>query len=232
MTIYILSNEHKETARSLDDKSLDKQIKDIAQVLCNVHHMQSKYACQACDRGFEYEECTCMVDHGIPLPSRLNKDWKFGEWEHWVHECRANYLWLGELGLELIKEFNIRGQVPSLKGLYIMQAIHWARENVPGLPDKDEFFGDQYAIHTYGKITSLPLVMPKKYIIGDCYDTKKKEIFLLSVNNILSYRNYYQAKSQQQIRRSSALDCMCDTWCKKCKNIQWTNRQKPEWITF
>lgn len=38
MTIYILSEDPKETAQFLDDKSLDKMIRDISQVLCNVHY--------------------------------------------------------------------------------------------------------------------------------------------------------------------------------------------------
>ncbi len=45
MTIFILDHDPKKIAEMLDDKSLTKMIKDVAQVLCDAHEevLQKQY---------------------------------------------------------------------------------------------------------------------------------------------------------------------------------------------
>lgn len=137
--IYILDNDPKLTAQYLDDKSFDEMIKDIAQVLCGVHYFLGK----------RIEE----------MPMSPHNNQSLIKWGDWARECKANYLYLVELGLECINEKATRFGItnPGFGNLVLNdgiradykltrydKAILWARENVPDLSARCFPCGDTY----------------------------------------------------------------------------------------
>jgi hypothetical protein len=184
MTIYIFGNPT-ETAKCLDDYSLNKMIKDVAQVLCGVHHL---FVCNAKD----------LKKIPLPLTNKNHTNGKNGKWIEWG-ECKANYLYLVLLGDQLIKEFHFRYRFSLDK---YTQAIYWARDNVPNLPKGDEIHG---ITSTWGQpcdyhvpiITPFPLTMPKKYIYfwDDPFNDVEYHI-------IKSYRNYYKARLENLVNHT------------------------------
>lgn len=215
MTIYILSQDHAETTKWLDDKSLDRQIKDIAQVLCNTHWMQK-------------------VDKNtfkIPL---LFKNQEKCEWSRWVRECKANYLWMVDLGISLMHEYMYRKK-PVVCGHYVVHAIiyrihnnheviYWARDNTPDLPD--------HLLLTLpakpANPTPIPPVMPKKYMITrprqhwPVRTNMTAQLFpIMEIDVFESYRNYY--KSKWHIAELAYLRDDKKQW-------SWTRREKPEFL--
>ncbi len=113
MTIYILDNDPVKCASYLDDKSLDRQIKSIAQVLCNVHHYQSFFKGNG-----DYA-------NGVPLISSDKQDLQ--KWSHWARECPENYGYLCELGTACCNEWQYRFSTLHKNE----KVIHWAIENSP-----------------------------------------------------------------------------------------------------
>lgn len=202
MTIYILSQDSAETKKWLDDRSLDKQIKDVAKVLCDSHHI-------------------CEIN--VPLrPSSKRQDIQF--WVQWACKCQANYLWLVNLLDHILWEQIFRfGRLP-FKGRY-HDIFKWARDNVPDLPvlndDDIETPRLVYGQQRDGSMQWPPLVMPNKYIyfnrinINSKFDEKKQIVE--------SYRKYYQSNCQSRHKNKR----QCDT-----TNIYWTLRQKPKWLNL
>lgn len=113
MTIYILDNDPVKCAQSLDDKSLNKMIKDIAQVLCNVH------------RKIEFDKHYMYVTN-IPLKPT---DWD-SKWSQWARECRANYLYLVDLLETCLGEYSFR-KLPCKFYFKFFNITIWARDNCP-----------------------------------------------------------------------------------------------------
>lgn len=211
--IYILDNDPKLCAEMLDDRSLDSMIKDIAHVLNGVHY--------------------CLRDRDWKLIKASSKPWIY-----WAIECRANYLYLAKLGIACIDErydrlgiFEEResGEGPythciEYKKLKQEATIEWAVANVPNLPDI-LWQGDLVAGHgIYRELQSLPLVVPKKYILHDhdeeCYDWTVLRNTLGEADTVVaSYRNYYRVKLFQAYRKAA-------------KNIKlfpkWTNQEVPD----
>lgn len=244
MTIYILDNDPNLTVQALDDKSLDKQIKDIAQVLCNVHHYQF----------FFLPFPKKMADFCKHPPLKVSSNKHIQIWSHWTRKCKANYLYLVELGLACTVEWALRynGYMTpdkckeSNKLAKLNTVICWARDNVPDLPitqtcrncdgNSDDYYGEGYPCdqcNVDGKQektqTSLPLTFPKKYIIHlnvlDITDTGDQDIE--------SYRNYYQAKLKQLKDRinKGGLSNYPESlsWTDYYK---WTNRAVPKWLSL
>ena len=221
MTIYILYQDPQKTAEYLDDKSLDKQIKDIAQVLCNVHHLESDYINEP-----DYFDDGIPLDYSLhPIKIRSNQDWVF-----WARECKANYLYLVELAIHLIKEAVYRKQVFLTNPSKYEKIIFWARDNVPDLPSNCHSCALCYNETNEGckfcqKFPVLPLIMPKKYIYDNSYSchisdpNEEKEYTMNSLT--CSYRNYYQAKLHNSMLAYLRDDKQKPTW---------TNRNQPEWI--
>ena len=203
MSIYILDNNPAECAKMLDDKSLDKMIKDIAQVLCNVHHELSDYINDA--DYFDDDIPLCWSGHSL-------KHYKNAEWSSWATECNANYLYLVNLGLACSYEIEIHRKIRSNYNKKYAEILRWARENIPGDFHKCVSVSTLSCLGKCG----LPMIMPKKFIKlcsdinGDATDNLPE--FMV----IQSYRNYYQAKLRQK---------------PECFTI-YTNRKKPEWITL
>lgn len=196
MTIYILGTP-RETARSLDDESLNRMIKEIAQVLSNVHDyvLSPNYWTSA---------------DGALSPKNINS-----KWSCWARECVANYNYLVELGsrccLEHINRTYKYGD-EKIKTHKMQSIIEWVQDNVPNLPTqffiRDELGGDRIQGGLLGnEHTSIPLVMPKKYINYETIEIIEDNIF---VNAINSYRNYYKSKLKP--------------------DATWTRREKPAWI--
>lgn len=218
MTIYILDNEFVQCAQHLDDMSLDKMIKSIAQILCNVH----------------YDYLDNNQDTSIPWQIRINDADKipldyldrkiYDQWSQWARGCKANYLYLVKLGWELCMEYNYRfanpkGVCGQTVGLYIhsmQEVIEWVRDNVPDLPDYQYF-----TYVNFFSVTELPLVMPKKYIWDKEYDSPVGTA-------MQSYRDYYQAKLKQNLKCKRQI---CENYCVDPHSSPlWTNRQKPDWL--
>jgi len=235
MTIYILDDNPVECAKMLDDKSLNKMIKDIAQVLCNVHEERLNKAFKIINEAkiaedeelrknmsFYQMEQLIKYDEDIPLQYKTNKF--LLEWSLWARKCKANYLYLVELGVTLCDEHACRfyKKEKPHKIIKYESTIAWAKDNIPDLPScinkekcctpecrKTSCFWDR-------ETRPVPLIMPKKY-----YSIYSKQYTRWnsgkSLHDIVSlYRNYYQAKLRQ----------------KPACFIKYTNRTKPEWITL
>ncbi len=114
--IYILDNDPKLCAQYLDDKSLNTMIKDITQVLCNVHWDEL-----LSDQGLG--NLSSLIQYGntrIPIPSKHS--YYLTKWAQWAGECRANYLYLVELGTAVGNELIHRlGHKEKIFALCIQQ---------------------------------------------------------------------------------------------------------------
>lgn len=187
MTIYPLP------PSELDDSTLDKNIKAIAQVLCNVHHT-----------------------HGDIPSIPLNPEYEDG-YADWARTCEANYLKLVEMGEELCIEYSYRNKCSCVVGgdygmdghwtecngcngngrhpHKLGSVIEWCKGNVPELrgcrgksactPDcnPDSCYWDENP-------TPFPLCIPKKHIIYDNDIYEPTAPFVIEE----SYRNYYKSK--------------------------------------
>ena len=186
----------------IDDKTLKKQIKAIAQVLCNVHHLEN--------------ECSKKIDDNIPL-SRSKNYKNILKWSQWARECVANYNKLVEMGLASCAENDYRHKL-KLKIEYkphkMFSVILWARDNVPNLIILDKWG----TVTLNGRPTPFPLVTPKKFRFrcpcGNC--------------DIRSYRNYYRHKLQQKIKK--LYPNLKEKVYPRLAGIEWTRREKPEWL--
>lgn len=225
MTIFILDNDPQKIAEYLDDRSLDSMIKDIAQVLTGCH--------QAIP---EYWVFKNTINHL--------------KWIKWARECKANYLYLVDLGISCTEErYHRLGKFVTkrehdveyescveYKELKAEAVIDWANENVPNLPDTmqsaggfymdDETAGVFIQLPPITGVTLFPLVIPKKYqpYQLNCEDHPKEfEI-------IVSCRNYYQAKLKPKPCRKH--DCCLYANKGYCltNEVKWTNRSKPDWV--
>lgn len=219
----------------LDDKTLNQQIKAIAQTLCNVHH--------------EVDGLRITLKQ-IPLsPERVVKHGKGIElsWDNytsWASECLANYKHLVDMGLACCSEYIYRysdikcpschkehsdkffditkpnmpcencGQFAGSTELVRHEyesVIEFARDNVPDLPDKLDCVGLP-VIDTdpdYCPTTPFPLVMPEKYYKYTSFEFTKNETFA-HIDIEESYRNYYRDNLSHV--------------------ATWTRREKPEWL--
>lgn len=211
MTIYILDSDPHLAAQYLDDRSLNTMIKDVAQVLCNAHWLFCRITYPEFDatNGAEYKFNTAL----IPLKEKNI----YNGWSQWARECKANYEWLVELGIDLDCEWTFRfGYEPGKldKHHKLWNVLLWARDNVPDLPScvgKQRCTPDCTSTRCNwdNETKSLPLVMPNKYQNNVAYD----QPFV-----ICYYRNYYLAKLSK--------------WCGKKLMYAWTNRKKPEWLSI
>lgn len=194
MTIYILHESPEITAQMLDDKSLEKQIKDISQVLQHVHK-----------DGY--------------YKNYIN------EWAIWARECKANYLWLVELGLDCTEEWEFRFTYEygkATKHHKLWNTLLWARENIPDLPYVSGLCGSNSTV--------LPLIMPKKYLTGAAIICGVMD----DCDAVLSYRNYYESTLRKRIK-------LCQGCCYEvkagvedpfCSNVKWTKRDMPGFLNL
>lgn len=240
MTIYILDSDPKKCAEYLDDKSLDKMIQDIAQVLCNAYRLRinSYYTNGIHVDNFSPLEIENKLKE-IPLTTlsnlkKINRNKKIIYWSQWASECIANYRYLVELGIMCCREYHYRNSEKCDKDkIYngddncgawhkMRYVIDWALDNEPDLPINYDDCDIRW-LNIYGHMSPLPLVMPSKYLKDAWKHTKLRA---LDFDVIKSYRNYYQAKLKQRLEKKElhkdvALASMI---------FWWTNSEKPEWL--
>lgn len=210
--------------QELDDATLSRQIKNIAQYLINAHVL-------ILDGQFELTKDNFICNK----INSLQMGYKPSKYNDWVIECRANYLKLVEMGINCCVEYNMRfndykewmkwkcedEDTPHCTNHHKLEhVIFWARDNVPDLPQKltsfvkHEWDGKLPSPKPIYQDTLFPLVMPKKYLTygpekligGPRVTAMNIEI----VNVMQSYRNHYRAKLK--------------------KDAKFTRREKPEWI--
>jgi hypothetical protein len=231
--IYILDNEPATIAQWLDDKSLNFMIKDIAQVLCNVHHdliddkffESSKYS----------EHCQDIRDKWkseIPLETIFASKTGLLQWSQWARECEANYLYFVSLLQACAHEYRFIRDIKI--PLELGEVICWVRNNIPDLPNKYSSchscdYGDD-APCVCLETTEFPVIMPKKHIkwttINGVDDSPLEEE---------SYRNYYQARLKQYIEKSvKKLQGELFQGAKTEVDYDglWTRREKPKWLSI
>ncbi len=238
--IYILDNYPKLTAQYLDDKSLDKQIKDIAQVLVNVHKIVDMDKCINNHKNDRPCGCFNNMQHFYSKSHTCDKHKLFVTkltktanrtlipWNRCASECKANYLYLVELGWNCLTEhYHRHGVLQGRRPRQVLHKMHhvieWAKANVPDLP---KLKGVDKSL----EVCQLPLIMPKKYLVE--WSNNCDANYLLRDYHTESYRNYYQAKLQQKQCKQ------CEgTWksingidCKS--NTRWTKRSKPSWLSL
>lgn len=252
MTIYILDQDITKSAQYLDDKSLDRQIKDIAQVLCNVHHYEPET-----DLYKPFNNCPLNFKE---VPYSLIK------WSQWTRKCVANYKYLAALLDACLTEYWNRfvNEVsnPDI-GKYnrLTHVIGWCIDSVPDLPDFSiiDRGKNKVGLPIVDKVpldrTSFPLFMPKKYIqhSNDINGNTTIEN-LPEFQVIASYRNYYQSQLKNRLKNckecdagNAAFDCPacgdgygCSHYerCDICDGegytniFKWTQREKPEWLNL
>jgi hypothetical protein len=221
--------------QELDDKTLDKQIKTIAQTLCNVHwYYNIADNFDQVDPAFD----NAVGSINIPMPYNDYKN----EISCWARDCLANYKQLVDIGLACCDEWCYRNSPDAefehggtelhlhridsggFKRHKLEHIIKWARDNVPDLPNNlqtkvAEKDGVSW-LYNEQQTTPFPLVMPDEYHIynmnsvykikDECLDLESRKDNNLQVNTVESYRNYYQAKLP--------------------KDAQWTRREKPNWL--
>jgi hypothetical protein len=239
MKIYILSNTMQEIAEYLDDRSLDKMIKAIAQVVCNVHNdlindsffESSKYS----------DHCRDMRDQlrsEIPLEPIFAFKTGILQWSQWVRECVANYNHLVKLGLALDKEHEHRFSfkyTEATKHHKLYKVLLWARDNVPSLPSHCHSCALCYNETPEGckhcqKTTEFPLVMPRRYYQNNKISIQPG-IYGFDEEIIEAYRNYYQDQLKKPCNIHDACIYANQGKCLKSK-YTWTRREKPNFINL
>jgi hypothetical protein len=207
--IYLLSEDLQETARMLDDKALDWQIKAVVQALCNAHY----FVAETERASIGYENYRAIIDL---IPLTLNE--KNDHYTAWTSKCRANYDWLVEMGMMCFEEHLYRfDDYPDLG--CGKNVLLWARDNAPELCGNYELKpvecdGLVLGYRQEPAPTPFPLVMPEQYYS----DALKIGSDLLNDDGlrwqtIISYRNYYRAR----IKKNN-----------QCDGCKWTRREVPE----
>jgi hypothetical protein len=229
MTIYPLP------PQELDDATLSRQIKNIAQVLCGAHYNLCKIDnCNHHHLDFSI--------HDLQIQNIFTE---------WASTCRANYLKLVEMGMDCCFEYLFRKTwsinfEEAQKNKHKLQSvIEWAKLNVPDLPkintkvliaEKSKVI-PRYEIREF--CTHYPLAIPKKYYISSLPGCEKHIQRDRCV--IESYRNYYSARLKKRIKckecAGTGISLTDEFPCNNCnaegyhqKNLNWTRRKKPEWI--
>lgn len=233
--IYYLDEDSAKNAQMLDDATLSRQIKAIAQCLCNVHHIISALPLSEFAKGNQN-------DH-IPL-----SPYKFGnKYDKWAYECRANYLKMVEMGMACCREYEWRFTeyewedriidkendfyeyseivgTNKLKEHKLQHVIEWSGKNVPDL--------DKYLLLTCPpqppKETPFPVVMPEEY-----KRIKPMHPPLIAIES--SYQNYYR------VNLTKAIDNKVFRLTKEGKYTElnakqffpaWTRREKPKFLEY
>lgn len=134
MNIFFLDWDVEKNAQYHCDKHVVKMILETAQLLCGVHHM------------------TEQVNDQVP--------YKLSHKNHpcaiWARESLTNYLYLGELGLELSREYTHRYG----KKHKSQEIIEWCLINKPEIQDIG--------------FTTPPKAMPDEYKTEDVIESYRK----------------------------------------------------------
>lgn len=174
MAIYILGTKE-QTVEALSDDCLGRFIADIACVLCEVHqrYLQDSYFLD--DDKFEKKDMLEYINRVEKIPIR-NTGLKDSPWTRWAYGRLVNYLFLKNLGLEAVKEWDYRFSL--LKWHNGKKIIQWADKNLP----------DFFNLNNDGPY-SFPMDFPNKYMHKNKYPLSLDSHEFL----IKSYRNYYDS---------------------------------------
>jgi len=161
MNIFFLALVPAVAAKYHCDKHVVKMILETVQILYTVHWLKRP------------EDTEWNKD--APLTQAGTRGYKKTHVKHpsvlWAIECRANYNWLLELGLELHKEFHSRyGKIHSAK-----EHLDWLKKNNAPFPEDD----------TSDDITTPKLAMPQ-----ECKDYVKDN----KLSAVEAYQHYYITK--------------------------------------
>jgi hypothetical protein len=147
MNIFFLDWDVEKNAQYHCDKHVVKMILETAQLLCGVHHM------------------TDQVHEQVP--------YKLSHKNHpcaiWARESLTNYLYLGELGLELSREYTHRYG----KKHKSQEIIEWCLMNKPEIQDIG--------------FTTPPKAMPDEYKTEDVIESYRK-YYLGAKKTFLSWK--------------------------------------------
>lgn len=133
------------------DKHVVKMILETAQLLCGVHHMTAH-----------------DTDQGtLQIPYKLSH--KNHPCAIWARESLTNYLYLGELGLELCREYTHRYG----KKHKSQEIIEWCLLNKPQIQDVG--------------FTTPPKAMPEEYKTEDVIESYRK-YYLGAKKTFLSWK--------------------------------------------
>jgi hypothetical protein len=235
--IFILDNDLNKSAAMLDDKSLEKQIKNIAQVLCNAHYYNLKL------KGVGMALHESQVAH-IPLNKQMrnNSECRHLEWSLWAKECKGNYLWLVNYAIICCGEYYWRFMVREYGNLdhdnkcneveHYNAIILWARNKTPNLPnclDKEKCTPDCGRTHCFwdDNHKMIPVIVPKKYFhLEDSIEhpLKPGRMLFQEINLIESNRKFYKSKLISRETETSTI------FTTRGINAQWTNQTAPEFL--
>lgn len=181
-------------ASELDDKTLSRQIKNIADTLTTVHY---------------------LAIGGLGKP--IYNDHSITEW---TLKGRANYDYMVKLGIDYCEEWGYRFEhLMSILIRYKIKKyqsdIDWVKSNKPdvlGCKGKNLCTPDCMPKKCFwdNHVTPFPLLMPDKYIVDKCCpEDTFKWIGICQKGVIDSYRNCYRAKLEKGLHKKLK--------CKKCK---------------
>lgn len=223
--IWILDSTPEAIAQALDDRSLSRIIKDIAQVLCNVSHilhweyLEENKCCKE-----PRPDCGCYYDtlnnEETPLQpnSYLDKNYLI-RWAVWARTCLANYHYLCDLAQECIVEFYFRKNldfnriVGSLNlsrttgidyavwciGGSILAGLklHKYHESIEWCVQNPPELPTQAAGREIGETTAFPIsAIPAWFLNKDRWIKNENEFIAVTF-----YREFYQYKLNKGLRR-------------------------------
>lgn len=236
--IYLLDENPSENAKLLDDRTLSRQIREIAKVLCNVHHFNLREHYRAdtiemnlCPFPGEYYDKTKKIPLGR---SYINPD----DYIFWARECLANYKELVDMGIYCCEEYDYRfcnnhedyEYAPSSHKM--TKIIAWAYNNIPDLPERGSRKNKEGYLLVLPKDRPMefPICVPAKYKHYDTDDIDQ------TTEIILSYRNYYRDKIYKMENKTKSIDCsLCKSTLPHVIKVpyplpRWTRREQPKFM--
>jgi len=215
MSIYILDLDLQKSVESLDDRSLRKQCRDLAQTLCDIHY--------------------CISDNNPPLKPDFIASRPGGHyrWVEWGAKCNDRYEWLLNYFKLSLEEHTFRfhdwiygkhGDENWIKrNRRVTKPYYnvypWAHSNRPNILTQIEF--------------RLPRIVPVHIRFNDlCLNYQLYHSWRLSEKLKCKYCNGRgNSGSSSFATIPSVKCCICDGngFTFKYKPT-WTKREKPEWI--
>lgn len=202
--IWILDKEPQLIAQALDDRSLSRMIKKIAQALCQVHFQWIDY----------HAHTIGDANHlaaNIPIQDKVIFDGRRNAWADFGYKFSANYRYLCDLGMECCKEWSYRNYKTEYDDKEEIMVCNWP---YPGPPHKHQHIIEWCSQNQ----PDLSLEIPKEnpYALA---------------TTISFYREKYQHKLNKGLRRAITYR---DVYGKKVisKPIipKWSRREKPSWL--
>lgn len=244
--IYLLDENPAENAKMLDDKTLSRQIRGIAQYLCNAHYLKAVFT------PLQPNQRLDDLTKDIPLPLKNNNEGlsaSHDSYSKWAYECSVNYNKLVEMGLACFSEYRCRGLInkDEYNSIYEYENIlEWTRDNVPDLPiyygtvnealaNPKEHLENYLNENTNEKTTPFPVCVMDKYKVFKIGRDDEGWIEY-DINIIESYRNYYRTKIYEKEDKTKLINCdLCKDTMPHMIAIpyelpKWTRRERPKFL--